>query len=87
MCDDFLLKHPFSCQMAGPSVSGNSSFCILFLQNLKALCTEPNLSGGIMCCKVRVVPSPLGSLPERNMFVFTKECQQTLTTVGEIRAS
>ena len=48
MCDDLRWKHPFSCLVVGPDGSGKSSFCIRFLQNLKALCTEPNFSGGII---------------------------------------
>jgi len=42
MGDELRFNHPFSCLVSGPSGSGKSSFCIRFLQNLKALCTEPN---------------------------------------------
>jgi hypothetical protein len=36
---------------------------------------------------VGLAPSPINSWPGRNTFVFTKECQQTLTIVGKTRTS
>jgi hypothetical protein len=50
MGDDLKFKDPFSCLMSGTSGSGKTSFCISFLQNLKALCTAPNFRGGIVWC-------------------------------------
>jgi len=50
MCDDLKFRHPFSCIVSGPSGSGKSSFCICFLQNLDALCTERKFGGGIVWC-------------------------------------
>jgi len=46
--DNLKFKHPFSCIVSGPSGSGKSSFCIRFLQNLDALCTERNFDGGVI---------------------------------------
>jgi len=59
MGDDKKFKHPFTCLVSGASWSGKSSFYIRFLQNLKALCTEPNFSGGIIWCysKSSAIPS------------------------------
>ena len=50
MCDDLQLKHPISSSVRGPSVSGKSSFCIRFLQNLKILCTVHTFDGGVIWC-------------------------------------
>jgi len=47
-CDDPKNRHPFSCIVSGPNGSGKSSFCIRFLQNLYALCTERKFDGGIV---------------------------------------
>jgi len=60
MSDDLKLKHPFSCILSGPSGSGKSSFCIRFLQNLDALCTELDFDGGVICyySEKTAVPSP-----------------------------
>ena len=43
-------KNPFSCLMSGPRLSGKTSFCICFLQNLKTLCTVADFIGGIVWC-------------------------------------
>ena len=83
MDDELRFKHHISCLVSGPSGSGKSSYCIRFLRNLLALCTECTFSGGIIWCYVRVAPSPIDSWPGRIAFVFTKECQQTLRTVGK----
>jgi len=48
--DDLKFKHPFPCIVSEPSGSGKFSFCIRFLQNLDALCTERNFDGGIIWC-------------------------------------
>ena len=50
MGEDIRFNHPFSCFVSGPSVSGMSSFCFAFSQNLKTHCTEPNFSGEIIWC-------------------------------------
>jgi len=50
MCDDLKFRHPFSCFVCGPSGSGKSSFCIRFLQNHDALCTERKFGRGIVWC-------------------------------------
>jgi len=36
--------------VSGPSGSGKSSFCIRFLQNIDALCTERNFDGWVIWC-------------------------------------
>jgi hypothetical protein len=77
------LKHHFSCLLSGLSGSGKSSFLIRFLRKFKAFCNDHELSGGIIWCYVRVTPSSPGSWPGRNTTVFTKECQQTLRTLGK----
>jgi hypothetical protein len=48
MGDEIKFKHPFSCYISSPSGSGKTSFCIRSLQKLKELCTEPDLSSGIV---------------------------------------
>ena len=45
-------KHPFTCNIGGPTGSGKSTFYIPFLQNLDTLCTEPNFQGGIIRCYI-----------------------------------
>ena len=50
MCVDLKFKHPFSCNVNGPSPSGKSSICIRFLQYLDALCYEPEFDRGVICC-------------------------------------
>ena len=50
MVDDLKFKHPFSSLLSGPSVSGKASFCVRFLQNLKALFTVPDFVDGIILC-------------------------------------
>jgi len=60
MSDDLEFKHPFTCIILGPSGTGKSSFCIRFLQNLDALCTERDFYGGVIWCywEKTAVPSP-----------------------------
>jgi len=48
MGGDLKFKHPFSCLLSGPSGSGKKSFSIRYFQNLKTLCTVPDISGGII---------------------------------------
>ena len=50
MSDDLKFRHPFSCIVSGTSGSGNSSFVIRILQNLRHLCTELTFAGGIVWC-------------------------------------
>ena len=60
LSDDLKFKHPFTCIISGPSGSGKSSFCVRFLQNLDALCTERDFDGGVIWCysEKTAVPSP-----------------------------
>jgi len=48
--DDLKFKHPFSCIVSGPSVSGKTSFFLRLLQNFDAFCTERGFGGGIIWC-------------------------------------
>ena len=65
--DDFKFKHPFSCLGSGTSGSGKSSFCLRFLQNLDALCTERNFVGGLIGCY-----SEQTSVPNQQLAVLKK---------------
>jgi len=58
MCDLVKFKHPFTCNVAGPTGSGKTSFCIKLLTNLETLCTESRFGGGIIWCysEEKVVP-------------------------------
>jgi hypothetical protein len=38
MASDIRFKHPFTCIIGGPTWSGESTFCIRFLQNFDTLC-------------------------------------------------
>ena len=51
-------KNPFTCIIAGPSGSFESTFCITLLQNLDTLCTEQKFKGRIIWCygEKRAVP-------------------------------
>ena len=62
MGDDLNFKHPLSCLLIGPSVSGRRSFCIRFLQNLKPLRTMADYSGGIVWCY-----SEISAIPYRQL--------------------
>jgi len=57
---DLKFKHSFTCIISGRSRSGKSSFCVRFLQNLDALCTERDFEGGLIWCysEKTAVPSP-----------------------------
>jgi len=48
--DDLKFKHPFSCLLSGLGGSGKSTFCIRFLHNLDALCSERNFDGWVIWC-------------------------------------
>ena len=50
MSNGLKFKHPFTCISSGPSVSGKSSFCKRFLQNLDALCRERDFDGCVIWC-------------------------------------
>ena len=50
MCDDIKYRHPFPFIVRGPSGSGNSSFCIRFLEKLDAICTERKIGEWIVWC-------------------------------------
>jgi len=71
--DDLKLKDPFTCILSGPSSSGKSSFCIRFLQNLDALCTERDVDGGVIWCysEKTAVPSP-AVLPKKRDIRFNE---------------
>jgi len=73
MRDDLKFKHPFTCIISGPSWSGKSSFCIRFLQNLDALCTERDFDGGVIWCfsEKTAVPSP-AVLPKKRDIRFNE---------------
>ena len=43
-------KNPFTYIVAGPTVSGKTSFVMKLLHNLKSLCTESRFEGGIIWC-------------------------------------
>jgi GTPase SAR1 family protein len=64
------LQHPFTCIISGPLGSGKSTFCIRFLQNLKALGTEPTFRGSIIWCyseKTAVSNAQLSRLDNKNI--------------------
>jgi len=73
MSDDLKFKHPFTCIISGPSGSGKSSFCVRFLQNLDALCTERDFHGGVIWCysENTAVPSPT-ELPKKSDVHFNE---------------
>jgi hypothetical protein len=50
MTSDIRFKNTLTCIIGGPTGSGKATFCIRFLQNLDTLCTEPDLTGGIIWC-------------------------------------
>jgi len=66
--DDLKFNHPFTCIISGPSGTGNSSFCVRFLQKLDALSTERDLNIGMIWCysEKTAVPSPT-DMPKRNV--------------------
>jgi ABC-type dipeptide/oligopeptide/nickel transport system ATPase subunit len=70
MYETLRLQHPFTCIISGPTGSGKSTFCIKFLQNLKALCKEPTFRGGIIWCyseKTAVPHEQLSRLDNKNI--------------------
>jgi len=68
MASDIRFKHPFTCIIGGPTGSGNSTFCIRFLQNLDTLCTEPDFPGGIIWCY-----SEQSSVPQQQLAALKKK--------------
>ena len=48
MSEDLRFRHPFTCIISAPSISGKSSFCIKFFA--KSLSTETKFGGVILCC-------------------------------------
>ena len=60
MSDELKFKHSFTCIIIGTGGTGKSSFCVRFLQNLDALCSERDFDGGVIWCysKRTAVPSP-----------------------------
>jgi len=68
MSDCLNCKHSFTCIISGPSGCGKSSFCVRFLQNLDALCTERYFDGGVIWCysEKTAVPSPI-QLPKSDV--------------------
>ena len=51
-------KHPFTCVVTWPTVSGKTSFCLKLLQYLDSLCTESKFKGGIIWCYSEVTAVP-----------------------------
>jgi len=69
MSDDLKFKLPFTCIISGPSGSSKSSFCVRFLHNLDALCTERYFDGGLIWCysEKTAIPSPT-KLPKSDLY-------------------
>ena len=87
MSQDLRFKHPFTCIISGPSGSGKSSFCIQLLQNLEALCTEPNFDGGILRCygEKNAAPSQqLASADFGKKIQFHEGVLENFTNTGSI---
>lgn len=61
-------KHPFSCILSGPSGCGKTVFCVRFLQNLGALCTESNFREIIWCYSEKSAVPRLAEAPARVRF-------------------
>ena len=61
-------KHPFSCILSGPSGCGKTVFCVRFLQNLGALCTESNFREIIWCYSEKSAVPRLAEAPARIRF-------------------
>jgi len=67
MRDDLKFKHPFTCILCGQS-SGNSSFCIRYVQKFDALCTEHDYDGEVIwCCSEKTAVPSTTLLPKRNV--------------------
>ena len=73
MSDDLKFKHPFTCIVIGPSGSGKSWFCVRFLHNFDALCTERDIDGGVIWSysEKTAVPSPT-ELPKKSNVHFNE---------------
>jgi len=77
MSNDLKFMHLFTCIICGPSGSSKSSFCVRFLQNLDALCTERDFDGGVIWCysEMTAVPSPT-ELPRKINVILTRASRQ-----------
>ena len=67
MRNDLRFKHLFTCIIMSHCGSGKSSFCIQFLQNLDALCTEHSFDGGVIWCCGEKNASPSKELAPVNV--------------------
>jgi len=70
--------------VSGPCGLGKSSFCIRFLQNLKALCTEPNSRGGIIWCYCESCAFPDRQLAGKEHVRFHERVPEDFSNSGEI---
>jgi len=87
-CFNYYLWVTISCLVSCPSGSGKSSFCIRFLQNLDALCSERNFEGGVIWCYSEKTAVPNQQLAYwRRRFVITRLFHQILKTRMADRAS
>ena len=59
------------------------SFCVRFLQNVKALCTEPNFSGGIIWCYRKSSAIPSRQLAGKEHVRFHEEVPADFNNGGE----
>ena len=71
---DIKFKYSFACLLSAPSGSGNSSFCIRYLQNLDALCTERNSDGGVIWCYSEKTAVPNQELAVLKKKICYNEC-------------
>jgi len=69
MYEWFRFKDPFTCNIAGPSSSGKTKFCINLLQNLDTLRTEQEFIGGIIWCYSEKTAVPHKQLSALNKYV------------------
>ena len=83
MGDKLKFKHPFSCLLIGPNVSGKTSFCIRFLENLKTLCTMGNFSGGIVWCYSELSATPYQQLAGKKYVRFHEGVPADFNNIGE----
>jgi len=87
MGDDLKFKNPFRCLLSGLRGSGKIMFCIRFLQNLKALCTVADFSGGIIWCYSEISAIPYGQLAGTKHVRFHEGVPADFSNSGENRAS
>jgi len=72
--DDLKIKDSY-CIVSETSGSGKSSFCIRFLHNLDALCTERNFDGGVIWCyseKTAVPNQQLAVLKKKKKILYNE---------------